>query len=320
MNTQQLAPMPTSALIESASKMENLPAQSIARMQALVISLQTLEMSRSLAHHFCNTEMVPKQFRGKPEDGAVAIMWGNEIGLDALQSLQNVAVVNGRPTLWGDALTAIVKGSGQCEFLTSAYDEGTKTATITTKRVDEPEESRSYSWEDAQRAGLATKDTYLKHPKRMLHARARSHLLNDVYPDLLKGIKIRELEEEGNTRREVDVTARGSTLSNILKKKSANKSIQKQSNVVQDAIQAAPVVSKEKTVTPQKGVEQSNESDYKQDSGAVVDEYLTIIETADQEQLTAVGVAIRDDETLTLEQMTQLREAFTQANDKLKGS
>lgn len=320
MNTQQLAPMPTSALIESASKMENLPAQSIARMQALVISLQTLEMSRSLAHHFCNTAMVPAHFRNKPEDGAVAIMWGNEIGLDALQSLQNVAVINGTPSLWGDAVVAIVKGSGQCELLTSAYDEETRTFTVTTKRVNEPEESRSYSWADAVAAGLSTRDTYKKHPKRMLHARARSHLLHDVYPDLLKGIKIREIEEDGNTRREVDVTARGSTLSNILNKKTADKSIQKQSNVVQDAIQAAPVVSKEKSVTPQKGVEQSNESVYKQDSADVVGEYLTIIEKADQAQLTAVGVAIRDDETLTMEEMTQLREAFTEANDKLKGS
>lgn len=321
-NQQQLTsmPMPTSELIQSASKLENLPAQSVARMQSLVISLQVLEMSRSLAYHFCNTEMVPQQFRGKPEDGAVAIMWGNEIGLDALQSLQNVAVVNGRPTLWGDALTAIVKGSGQCEYLTSTYDEATRTATVTTKRVDEPEEVRSYSWVDAEAAGLSTRDTYKKHPKRMLHARARAHLLNDVYPDLLKGIKVREIEEDGGKRKERDITPRRTVLTDILAKQSRDNLVKKPPESVQPQTQAGSSTTEPVVVTSQKEVEQSQESGYKQDSSANIDEYLIDISTADQDKLTAIGVAIRDDDSLTMDQMEKLREAYTKANEKFKES
>ena len=322
MNTQQIAPMATNELIQSASKLENLPAQSVQRMQSLVISLHTLEMCRSLAHHFCSTEMVPKQFREKPEDGAVAIMWGNEIGLDPLQSLQNVSVVNGTPSLWGDALTAIVKGSGQCEYLTSTFDDSTMTATVKTKRVNEPEEIRSYSMDDAKKAGLATKDTYMKHPKRMLQARARSHLLNDVYPDLLKGIKIREVMEEDGPRKEVDVTPRGSTLGGILNKNRTNvpveKIVEKQSETLDAAPQGAMEQSHGEKVTLQKEVVQSEESSYKQDSTKKLAEYISAFEKADQEQLNAIGIEIREDTILVGDDKQQLREAYMDALGKFQ--
>ena len=158
--------------------------------------VEMLEACRALGQIYAKTAMVPKQYQGHPEDAAVAIQWGAEIGLAPLQALQNVAVVNGNATLWGDALVALAKGSGVCEYLTTQWDEQTKTAIVTTKRKGEPEESRSYSLADAQMAGLASRDTYKKFPKRMISHRARSHLLRDVYADILKGFNVREVVEE----------------------------------------------------------------------------------------------------------------------------
>lgn len=155
-----------------------------------------LEACRSLAAHYCCTAMVPKQYQGRAEDGAVAIQWGAEIGLKPMQALQNVAVVNGNPTLWGDALVALVRQSGVCEYITGEYDEAKYVYTVKTKRKDQPEESNSYSLADAERAGLAGRDTYKKHLKAMLKNRARAHLLRDVYADILKGFQVREVLEE----------------------------------------------------------------------------------------------------------------------------
>ena len=165
-----------------------------------VISLRNqvelLEASRQLAAHYSATDMVPKQYKNRPENAAVAIMWGNEIGLAPLQSLQNIAVINGNPSLWGDALVALVKSSGLCELLSTHWDQATLTATVTTRRKGEPEEARTFSMQDAQVAGLANRDTYKNHPRRMLQARARSHVLRDVYADLIKGFQVREVIEE----------------------------------------------------------------------------------------------------------------------------
>ena len=172
------APLPASAL----NDLEN--------------EVKELEACYKLAEGLCGTALVPKQYMNKPADGAVAILWGRHLGLNSTASLQNIAVINGTPTLWGDALVALVKGNPVCKYLTTSWDQENFTAIVKTQREGEPEETRTYSWEDASRAGLAQRDTYQKHPKRMLQARARSHLLRDVYADLLKGFQIREILEE----------------------------------------------------------------------------------------------------------------------------
>lgn len=205
----------------------SMPAVVEDKMNVLKGQIATLEMCRQLGSHYACTGMVPKQYQGKPEDAAVAIQWGIEIGLQPLQSLQNIACINGTPSLWGDALVALVKGSGLCEYLTTEWDEQTKTATVRTKRKGEPEEARSYSLEDAKSAGLAGRQTYQQHGRRMISARARSHVLRDVYADLLKGFQIREVAEEdeqnmNSSRFERDITPTEtaieskSTLSNII--------------------------------------------------------------------------------------------------------
>lgn len=61
-----------------------------------------------LAEILADSELVPKDFRSKPGNVLVAIQWGNEIGLGALQAVQNIAVINGRPSLWGDAVLELV--------------------------------------------------------------------------------------------------------------------------------------------------------------------------------------------------------------------
>ena len=180
------------------------------KLQALQEQVQTLELCRQLGNHYAHTDMVPKQYQGKPESAAVAIQWGIEIGLQPLQALQNIAVISGVPALWGDALIAIIKGSGCCEYIRSEFDDTTMTAHVATKRKGEPEEVRSFSLDDAKKAGLLNRQTYQQHPKRMLNARARSHVLRDVYADLLRGFQVREIVEEDHPI-EKDITPKTSS-------------------------------------------------------------------------------------------------------------
>ncbi|WP_250508621.1 hypothetical protein [Caballeronia sp. GACF4] len=50
------------------------------------------------ATYVANSGLAPKDHRGKPEACAVAMQWGNELGLKPVQSLQNIAVI-GKPRL-----------------------------------------------------------------------------------------------------------------------------------------------------------------------------------------------------------------------------
>lgn len=155
------------------------------------LSPQNFEQALTFSNYLADSDLVPKDFRGKPGNCLIAMQWGAELGLKPLQSLQNLAVINGRPALWGDAVIALVVASPVCEYV-SEDDDG-HTATCRVKRKGAPEQVRTFSMEDAQRAGLTGKQgPWTQYPKRMRQMRARAFALRDVFPDVLRGMPVAE--------------------------------------------------------------------------------------------------------------------------------
>ena len=116
--------------------------------------------------------------------------------------MQNIAVINGRPSIWGDAMLALVKGSGLLEYIAETPTD--THCTVKIKRVNEPETTRSFSLEDAKKAGLLGKaGPWTQYPKRMMQMRARSWALRDAFPDVLKGIY--SAEEARDMPAEIDM-------------------------------------------------------------------------------------------------------------------
>jgi len=156
--------------------------------------------------------LAPKDMN-RPETIVVALQKGYELGLKPMQSLQNIAVINGRATVWGDALSGIIRASGKCEYI-NIEEVGTKPTTanlktwpedygykVSSKRRDTGEEhSATFTVADAKLAGLWEKPSvWNKYPKRMLLNRPRSYCLRDLYSDVLGGIytaeEIRDTEQ-----------------------------------------------------------------------------------------------------------------------------
>ena len=163
----------------------------IATRQQFDLSPQTFEQALTFSNYLAESDMVPKDFKGKPGNCLVAIQWGMEIGLKPLQAMQNIAVINGRPSLWGDAVIALVRSSPLCEYIIEE-DDG-HTATCKVKRRGEPEQSRSFSMDDAKAAGLLGKQgPWTQYSKRMRQMRARAFAVRDVFPDVLKGLPVAE--------------------------------------------------------------------------------------------------------------------------------
>lgn len=179
------------------------PAQPNALTPAQFFNPRNLAEAMQLARELAKSDIVPVSFKGKPENILVAIGMGQEVGLNPFQALQSVAVINGRPSLWGDAVIGIVQQSGLAEYIDETYDAKTQTATCRTKRKGDPiEVVRSFSMADAKQAGLIGKDNWKSYPVRMCQMRARAWALRDKYADLLKGIKIREEVEDYETTAE----------------------------------------------------------------------------------------------------------------------
>ena len=152
-----------------------------------------------VSQYLAKSDLVPKSFGGRPENVFAAIMYGREIGATPMQSLSNIAVINGRPSIWGELATGLVRQSGLCESLNYKF-EGTgatlKCIATGKRRGDTESHTEVFSMEDAKVAGLDKKDTYLKHPKDMLMWKALHRLFKFLWADVIKGLSIQEVAED----------------------------------------------------------------------------------------------------------------------------
>lgn len=166
-----------------------------------------LQEAMQLADILAGSDIVPKDYQRKPGNILVAMQWGAEIGLKPLQAMQNIAVINGRPSIWGDAMLALVRGGGLLEYITETLSEDSQIATCTVKRKGEEAYISTFTMEDANKAGLAGKQgPWTQYPKRMLKLRARGYALRDVFPDVIKGMGYAEEEQDRQNKEIKDVT------------------------------------------------------------------------------------------------------------------
>jgi len=159
------------------------------------LELKELERAEYWAKKLAGSDLVPKDFKNNPANCFIAIQWGKDLGLAPLQAVQNIAVINGRPALWGDALPALVKASKQCEYISLTCENNIATCKV--KRVGEPEHTVIFSKAMAEKAGLWNKQgPWSQYPERMLQNRARAFALRDTFPDVLKGLyTVEELDD-----------------------------------------------------------------------------------------------------------------------------
>jgi hypothetical protein len=159
----------------------------------------TLQEAMHFSDILASSTMVPRDFQGKPGNVLVAIQWGREVGLGPLQALQNIAVINGRPSIWGDAALALVRGHPDCLSVQEGVEgegEARQGWCEVTRRGEQPQR-RTFSVGDAKRAGLLNKPgPWTQYPDRMLQLRARGFAIRDVFPDALRGVMTREEAED----------------------------------------------------------------------------------------------------------------------------
>lgn len=135
----------------------------------------------------------------KAEHLAARIIAGMEVGLSAVQSVNWIAIINGRAVIWGDAALALVRASMVLDGDITERWEGEgdeRVAVCITKRrgAAEPRETR-FSVADAKRAKLWGKEgPWTEYPDRQLMWRARGWNLRDNFNDVLCGLGIAEEE------------------------------------------------------------------------------------------------------------------------------
>lgn len=132
----------------------------------------------------------------------VAIVAGASLGLNPFESVQSIAVINGRPSLYGDGMKAVVQGSGAWEsenvewFKDKAGQRRAVRVTVRRKGAADPIVGE-FSEAMARQAGLWGKPgPWTQYPERMLLARARAFAYRDGFADVLKGVRSAEEEND----------------------------------------------------------------------------------------------------------------------------
>lgn len=144
------------------------------------------------AMDFCqlmaDSDLVPNAYKGKPGNIMVAIQMGSELGLTPLRALRSIAVINGRASMWGDDVLAMVLASPVCEYVDESASNDTQ-GVCKTKRKGCNEQVSTFTLEDAKRAGLLGKQgPWQTNTIRMLKLRARGFGLRDTFADVLAGL------------------------------------------------------------------------------------------------------------------------------------
>lgn len=147
-----------------------------------------------LAEMYAKSSLTPTCYRGKSADIVIAWSLGFPLGLNMMQCLLGIAVINGRPSLWGDVLNGLILYQPDLETFDEVFEKDKFEWTCTIKRKGRNKIVRTFSKEDAVVAGLwddlSKKHTWGKYPKRMVQMRCRGFCIRDAYADKLCGLGI----------------------------------------------------------------------------------------------------------------------------------
>ncbi|QAY17581.1 RecT-like ssDNA binding protein [Gordonia phage Bradissa] len=210
--------MTTELSHDSADNLDLLPATPAARSAASVRLAQQVEdmkLAAQFARGMCYTTAVPDIYRvtakvnkDRSEDevignAAAAIIYGNALGIDAPQALQNIFSVGGRPAIYARTAAALLTGRGYKIAIKSQSDEA---VTVIGAAPDGRTAESTWTIERAEKAGyvptiddatgdyrknqwgkLIGNEKYLTDPQAMLKAKALMEVCRDLAPDVLMG-------------------------------------------------------------------------------------------------------------------------------------
>ena len=152
----------------------------------LVIAQPDYESLWKLSQRISNTPFVPTALRGKNEAVLACVLYGAELGLGPMQSLNSIHVIEGRTAMSPELMRAMVARHGHRidvveNSATACEVKGIRSDTGSTATV-------RWTMEDAKLAGLAGKNNWKTYPSAMLLARATSELCRIVFPDVIAGL------------------------------------------------------------------------------------------------------------------------------------
>ena len=137
-----------------------------------------------LAKELTTTGFLPNSVK-TPAQALAIIQTGKELGIGPMHALRSIHIIQGKPTLSAELQLGLFKAKGgQAVWIESTAEK----ATIKLRHPNGDEHTETFTFEEAKRAGITSKDGWKNYPKAMLRARASSAGLRAVAPDIIAGL------------------------------------------------------------------------------------------------------------------------------------
>jgi hypothetical protein len=172
--------------------------------QNLLQNTKALAMINRLAERYANSSMVPDTYKGKPDNCFVALELASRMDVSPVLVMQNLYIVQGKPSWAGQACKALIDGSGK--FRDSEYVMTGNRADntwgcflqATNTRTGKVVRGTEITLKMANDEGWSTKSgsKWKTMPEQMLKYRAAAFFARTECPEVLMGFQTADETED----------------------------------------------------------------------------------------------------------------------------
>lgn len=171
----------------------------IARIQQpgnLMPSVPEWQMMKEQATMLVATGFLPKAV-DTPQKAIAIMLKGRELNMPPMQSFSHINIIQGKPTISAEGMLALIFRAYPKTRLNYLQNDDVACIIDVTKPGNDPNRF-SFSYEDAQKAKLTSKDNWNTYRRSMLRSRCISEMARAVFPDALMGVSYtpEELEDD----------------------------------------------------------------------------------------------------------------------------
>jgi hypothetical protein len=159
-------------------------------------SLAELEVMQAMSNMVKGSQILANVLAQKSEDILAAMLYGRALGIDPMIAASEIAIINGKPTVSGKLLLALMHNSGLIKLVFDPANNDERAA-LHAKRIDNGfEYTATFTWEQAQSAGLhldrygkpSPRSPWYLYRSQMLVWRVVGIVARVVAPDITGGL------------------------------------------------------------------------------------------------------------------------------------
>jgi hypothetical protein len=208
---------------------------------AVYLDTARFEHSYRVAKAFSASDLIPKHYQGQVSNCLIATNLAFRVGMDPIMFMQKAPIINGKMTLEGQAVIALVNSMKPFKTgINFDYSGTPENPTCTAWAITKDGERIEYSLskQEALKIGNASKNpNWQNATKLMLSYRAATYLIRLYAPEVLMGLS---LNDEVQSQSVVDVTPSSSLDDLVIDSEEEAQEIEEESQNEEESDEPAP--------------------------------------------------------------------------------